>query len=233
MQLTYSKARYMPMSTHHPHPTTTAHLLINASTLIALLAILLCSSCKNANLITLKDENGNISESYSINADSLKHGAYTSYINGTLVEKANYLNGQKSGLRRLFHTNGTVEIEETYDKDKIVGTYKSFYYDGVLAQEATYKDGVMQGTLKTYYENGQLKEEVTMANNEENGPFKEYFKSGKLKWEGQFLNGDNEFGLLKEYNESGDIIKKMMCDSLGVCTTTWTLKSGEVNSSNN
>lgn len=72
-----------------------------------------------------------------------------------------------------------------------------------------------------------------MVNNEENGPFTEYHENGQKAWEGTFLNGDNEYGLLQQYDEAGTLIKKMNCDSLGVCTTIWTLKDGDITPSNN
>lgn len=187
------------------------------------------SACKESNFIKVTDENGNISEKYSINNDSLKHGEYTSFINGALVEKANFSSGKLDGPRYIYHPNGQIEIEETYNDDVLIGDYKTYFSNGVLSQSANYKSGMMQGTLKTFYKDGSLKEEVTMLDNEENGPFKEYFQNGKVKWEGQFLNGDNEFGLLKNYNEEGTLVKKMMCDSLGVCATIWTLEAGDIN----
>jgi len=204
-------------------------MLIKARHYSLLLAILACSACHNSNLVTIKDDAGKVAEKYAINEENLKHGPYESYINGTLIEKANYKNGKLQGARVLYHTNGAVEIEENYENDMIVGPYKTYFHTGVLAQEATYVGGMMQGIIKSYYEGGSIKEEVTMKDNEENGPFKEYHENGKLSWEGQYLNGDNEFGLLKNYDESGALIKKMMCDSLGICSTIWTLEKGEIN----
>lgn len=200
---------------------------------ITLVLISLCFlACKESNYIIIKDPEGRVQEKYKVNQDSLKHGDYSSYINGTLIEQAQYSSGVLQGPRKMFHTNGAIEIEEHYDKGVIVGPYKTYYFDGTLAQEANYIKGMMQGTLKTYYKEGALKEEVTMVDNNENGPFKEYHASGQLKWEGQFLNGDNEFGLLQNYNEAGELIKKMMCDSLGVCATIWTKEDGDIQPQN-
>jgi len=191
-------------------------------------ALLICSACHNNNLVTVKDDQGNVTEKYTVNDESLKDGPYESYINGVLVEKSNYKNGALQGKRVLYHTNGAIEIEEMYEAGVIEGPYRTYFFDGVLAQEANYVNGIMQGLIKSYYENGSLKEEVTMRDNEENGPFREYYENGKLSWEGQYLNGDDEFGLLKNYDKSGTLIKKMMCDSLGVCATIWTLEEGTV-----
>ncbi len=193
-----------------------------------ILSCLILGSCKQ-NLITVKDDQGNITEKYAVNDQNQKHGSYESYINNTLIEKANYQNGKLDGLRQLFHTNGAVEIEEQYQNDLMIGVYKNYDHKGKLILEAPYENGVMEGMLKTYYPDGTLKEEVTMVNNEENGAFTEYHSNGQIKWKGQFLNGDNEFGLLQEFNEAGTLIKKMECDSLAVCKTIWTINKGDIN----
>jgi len=185
------------------------------------------SACKESNFITNKDDDGRITEKFAVNKENQKHGEYTSYINGAIITKAFYKNGKLNGKRTIYHSSGKVEIEESYVNDELHGTYISYHDNGNLAQEANYDNGTMQGILKSYYKDGKLKEEVTMVDNNENGPFKEFYPNGQVKWEGQFLNGDNEFGELKNYNESGDLIKKMMCDSLGVCATTWTIEEGD------
>lgn len=185
-------------------------------------------SCKESNFVTIKDDQGETTEKFKVNEQSEKHGPYKAYTNGVLSETSNYINGKLDGERTIFYANGNPEIVETYDKDVIVGAYKTYFENGTLAQIATYENGVMQGELKTYYDSGELKEVVTMEDNQENGPFTEYYKNGKLRWEGEFLNGDNEFGLLKNYNEEGILVKKMMCDSLGVCATIWTQEEGKV-----
>ena len=92
----------------------------------------------------------------------------------------------------------------------------------------SYVDGVLSGAVLSYFENGTLKEFATVEDNIENGPFKEYYPNGKLKWEGQFLNGDKEFGELINYDSTGIMIRKMWCDSLAVCKTTWTLEKGDI-----
>ena len=48
----------------------------------------------------------------------------------------------------------------------------------------------------------------------------EYFRNGNLEAEGTYRNGDNEHGLLKLYNEEGELIKTMNCED-GVCRTVW------------
>jgi antitoxin component YwqK of YwqJK toxin-antitoxin module len=73
-------------------------------------------------------------------------------------------------------------------------------------------------------------EEVTFINNMENGPFKEYYKNGQIKWEGNYKDGDNEYGLIQEFNEQGQLIKKMNCGRYKgeyICQTIWTMDEGD------
>ena len=78
----------------------------------------------------------------------------------------------------------------------------------------------MDGVWKRYYDTGELREEVNFVNNDENGPFREYYKNGNIKAEGTYINGPNEQGELKEYNEDGELIKIMSCTN-GICNTIW------------
>lgn len=194
--------------------------------------VLLLSSCKESNFVITKDDAGQMTEKYKVNENGERHGIYEGYVDGVLTEKATYKNGKLNGSRTLYYPSGQVEIEENYEDDLIVGTYTTFFLDGKTSQQATYISGMMQGSLKTYYKSGQLREEVKMVDNQENGPFTEYHENGQLKWEGQFLNGDNEYGLLKNYNEEGALIKKMECDEQGVCTTIWTIEKGDITPDN-
>ena len=189
---------------------------------------LLFLSCKESNFIITKDEAGQMTEKYTVNENGERDGVYEGYVDGVLTESAHYKDGKLHGKRTLFYPDGQVEILENYKEDLIVGTYTTYYPDGTTSQQATYISGMMQGMLKTYYKSGQLKEEVIMVDNQENGPFKEFHENGNLKWEGQFLNGDNEYGILKNYNEQGELIKKMECNEQGVCATIWTLEKGDI-----
>ena len=60
-----------------------------------------------------------------------------------------------------------------------------------------------------------------MSNNEENGPFSEYFENGQIQWKGTYRNGDNEYGILYEYDSLGTPIKIMKCDTQAICRTIW------------
>jgi antitoxin component YwqK of YwqJK toxin-antitoxin module len=194
--------------------------------LIVLSISLFC--CKN-DIVKVKDGNGTIIEEYTVDKDKKKHGLYTAYNDkGIISETAEYVNGQLHGERKIYDADGNLEIVESYKDNVTDGPYSVLYPDGQVKFETTYSAGVMNSKAKSYTAAGTLKEEVTFVNNEENGPFKEYYDNGNIEWEGTYLNGDNEFGLLKHYDESGELIRKMMCDSMAICRTIWTKADGDI-----
>jgi len=202
--------------------------MLRQSLLLLPIYLFICS-CSNKSEVTNYHENGNIHEQYSISADSLKNGAYKRFRSGgEISETAHYKNGILDGARTLIYENGNVEIEEHYKSDKLHGKYRTFYPSGKKELEMQYLNGEIQGSSFKYFESGQLMEEVYFDKNEENGPFIEYFENGSKKWEGTYLNGENEVGLLQNYNNEGILIKKMMCDSSSVCQTIWTLEKGDI-----
>lgn len=190
--------------------------------LIGIVFFLFVLSCKKSQTITYH-ENGNTYEVYDIGKSGEKDGSYESYYEtGKIREKATFRQGQYSGERILYYENGQPEIIEPYDADgQLNGMYKKYHENGVIHIEKPYVNNVIQGTLRVFYPSGQIKEEVAMENNMENGPFTEYFENGTVQWKGTYLNGDNEFGLLEEFDSLGQMIKRMKCDSLGICRTFW------------
>lgn len=153
--------------------------------------------------------------------DFAKQGLYQRFNEaGQKVEEATYENDTLNGLRILYYDNGDTQVVETYRMGHFEGPFRSFYENGRLNVEGQYEADVMFGPWKAYYPTGELKEVVTFAENEENGPFEEFWKNGNKKAEGTYRNGDNEHGLLKLFNEAGELIRTMNCEN-GVCRTIW------------
>ena len=192
-------------------------------------AFVLLNACQpDGPLVEVYNE-GTLYESFQINSDSLKHGPYSRYFKeGNVAEVALYTNGKLNGQRVIYYHSGAVEIEEMYKMDSLDGTFKSYYPSGEIEFTCEYVKNKIQGKAIKYYESGQVMEEVLFKDNDENGPFIEYYDNGQIEWKGHYLNGDNEFGLLEQFNKSGELIKKMECDSLGVCVTVWK-KDAETN----
>lgn len=180
-------------------------------------------SCGDKTIIT-QYESGEKYEEYQYTGDSLKHGWYKSYSpGGILIEESTYVDGKLDGPRRIFTDKGELEVTEHYSMDALEGTFKTYHTNGKVKLEGVYTENVLSGIVKGYYPTGELMEEVMFEDNQEQGPFKEYHKNGNLKWQGTYRNGDKEFGLLQEYDEEGQLIRKMMCDDNAICTTTWTI----------
>lgn len=169
--------------------------------------------------VTYKDEYG-YTEKYSVKRfERTKEGLYQKTDEqGRLIEEANYRNDSLHGLRVLYFEDGDTMSVEHYEKGLFEGWFRSYYENGQLEVEGLYENNVMTGLWNRYYPDGQLMEEVTFKNNSENGPFKEYHSNGKLKAVGGYLDGDNEHGELKLYDENGTLLRTMMCN-YGRCKT--------------
>ena len=191
--------------------------------LLAFFTIFLLLGCGQG-LIQQSESNDYFTEQYSVRKkDNVKHGPYKKYtLDGGLVEEGEYVDGAIEGERKKFE-NGRLFAIETIADGKFHGLYQSFYPDGSLNSVGNYENDEMVGVWKRYYRNGQLMEEVSFEGNLENGPFKEYYENGSIKAEGQYLDGDQEHGELRLYNEKGVLIRKMNCDR-GICKTTWELE---------
>ncbi len=199
-------------------------------TLIYGLLIMSLFSCQETlQKIEVFDDNNQLDSMYYIDADKQKQGLLFKYYDDSKVSlQEEYINGAKHGERILYHPNGKKEIIARYINGNIDGPYQEYDNEGNLMIETQYVKGVLTGIFKKYYKSGILQEEVHFKNNEENGPFKEYYDNGQLQWQGNYLNGDNEIGLLIEYSEKGDTLKKMWCDSSSLCRTFWSLEKGKI-----
>lgn len=200
--------------------------------LMSLLVLLSCNS--NLETIETTDEDGYLIKYSRKKTDYAKDGLYTKhYPSGNLYEEANYLNDTLHGERKLYYENGKLEVLETYAHGMFISPYKKYYEDGQLKLEGFYENNMATGVWTRYYKNGKVKDAVTLVENEENGPFTEYYENGNLKAEGTYNGMDTdtgyprEHGLLKMYNEAGELVKKMDC-VMGRCKTIWTKDNGDI-----
>ncbi len=157
--------------------------------------------------------------------DFAKQGLYEKFdSSGQIVESAHYANDTLDGFRVLYFENGDTQIVESHRMGQFDGPFRAYYENGVLELEGQYLANEMTGQWKRYYDSGELMEVVTFAENAENGPFVEYYRNGNKKAEGTYRNGDNEHGLLKLYNETGEMVRTMNCE-MGICRTMWAAES--------
>lgn len=206
--------------------------------ILYLFAIVMISSLVSCNDIQeIKDEKGNVLETFTNNKDNEKEGIYKRFNSeGDLLETANYIAGKLEGKRSFYYNTGQIELVEYYSGDIIDGECVGYYKNGQIKLMNIYHNGVMNSMIKKYSENGVLLEIVQMKDNEENGPFKEYYENGQIKWEGEYIKGDNEIGLIQNYNENGELVKKLKCDTMttrtnefiSICRTIWTVDRGDI-----
>lgn len=193
-----------------------------------LFLLLLFACASKTKTIEVQNDDGLIIERYEQNTETQQKDGKSELFdtNGNLLEVAFYKNGQLDGERTLYHENGEIQAIERYENGAFAGIYQAYYENKQLELEGKYIDGKMDGEWKRYYDSGELMEIVTFVENEENGPFVEYYKNGNTKAAGAYLNGDNEHGELKLFDENGELTKKMNCEK-GICRTSWTKEEGE------
>jgi len=179
--------------------------------------------------IEVKNDGGVVIERYYIDSDSLKTGEAQVFDDeGKLFDLSRYERGKLNGNRTIYYKNGSIDTEENYADDVLIGAYKQYHKNGNLKQTGSYSNGILEGEVISYFENGKIRESVTFVDNIESGPFAEYHENGNKHWEGTYRNGDNEFGLLIEYDSLENVIKKMDCDTLGMCRTIWSKEKGDI-----
>jgi antitoxin component YwqK of YwqJK toxin-antitoxin module len=167
-------------------------------------------------------ENGKLQEVFFVDKKNLKTGQYIAYHeNGKQREQCNYTDGKIVGERLIYDYDGTLDSREKYNSNgELHGEYITYHPDGKTIQiKKIYQNNKIQGKLFRYYPNGKIMEEVHFKDNEENGPFVEYYQNGAIHWKGNYLDGDDEYGDLFEYDSTGILIKKMNCNPKGICHT--------------
>jgi antitoxin component YwqK of YwqJK toxin-antitoxin module len=187
-----------------------------------LLLLASCIACSGTEQVEEKDPALGTILTFTVNKETgLKDGPYTKTDStGVLMEKGFMKAGQQEGFRELYYPDGQVKIRERYKAGALDDLYEYFFPNGQVELKGYYVQGAMYGLWLKYMSTGQLLEEVTMINNEEMGPFREYHPNGRLQAEGAYLNGPNEHGRLRLYDEQGQLQKEMDCRN-GRCYTLW------------
>ena len=190
----------------------------------AAIGLTLFNACSNVETVEIRDEQGRLERYQRNKKDYAKEGLYQKFHpNGTLLQEAYYVHDTLHGERKFFYENGVVETVEHLRNGVYDGKFQHFYPNGVLQVEQQYVNGALQGLSIRYYKNGVVEEKVTLRDNEEDGPFTEYYENGNLKAEGAYRPGEDgpvEQGELKEYDESGQLVRIADCNK-GFCLTKW------------
>ena len=186
--------------------------------------VLACNRTEPLEEVEARDEYGYTEKYFRRISDYAKEGWYQKFdTNNRKVEEAHYVHDTLDGLRILYYDTGDTMSVETYSKGIFEGPYRAYHENGKIKAQGAYAANAMTGVWLNYYSEGGLRESVSFKDSAENGPFKEYHPNGKIKAEGAYLDGDNEHGELKLYDENGVLVRTMQCNK-GVCRT---VKEGE------
>jgi uncharacterized protein len=187
---------------------------------IGFFVILVLTSC--AEKVRTYHDNGSLNEVYSIDDEGEKNGEYKRFSSkDILLETSNFIHGLQNGERKLYYDSGKLEEIQRFEIGKLNGPQIGFHENGKTKFTCTNKENLLQGEYHSYFDNGKKRLFLTFVDDLENGPFIEYYRSGGMEWKGNYRNGNKEFGLLEQFDEKGELIKKMQCDTLGACFTIW------------
>ena len=64
-----------------------------------------------------------------------KHGPWEYYFNGNLMDKENYINGKKHGLREKYYSNGKLNYIVNYVNGNFYGLSEDYNYEGNLLRK--------------------------------------------------------------------------------------------------
>lgn len=195
--------------------------LLTLFTSLLLLFLLSCQPKVSDPLepVEVVDEYGYTEQYFRRSSNYAKEGWYKKLnAQKQIIEEAQYRNDTLDGLRIMYYDSGDTMNVETYRNGLFEGPFRAYHENGKRKTEGQYVANEMVGEWRSYYDSGSLRETVTFSANAENGPFKEYHPNGKIKAEGAYLDGDNEHGELKLYDENGVLERTMLCDR-GRCKT--------------
>ncbi|MEY3052924.1 MAG: hypothetical protein RLY31_2709 [Bacteroidota bacterium] len=210
-------------------PKTTPEKMKKRSLMFAAVATVVLAACTETEPVEVRDENGILTERYHVRrGTSVRHGRFERFHpEGQLYEESDYQDDTLQGEVRRYFPDGVLQSVETMVDGRFEGPYRKYYPSGQLKLEGVYREDAMDGIWRKYSDTGELAEEVTFAGNAENGPFRIFYRNGRIRYEGTYLGGDNEEGLLLEYDSAGTLVARKIC-FYGNCGSEWTLADGDL-----
>ena len=189
------------------------------------------ASCNPIEVKKEKTPEGN-TEEYEFNTKTKQREGWCKRYDkeNKIYESCIYRNGKLEGTRILFLNNGDTLQVATFREDSLQGPFRDFLEGNIVLRKGYFENNQMEKIWTYYYPSGKPKEKVTFVKGQEDGPFVEYWENGKLKAEGNYKTGINRFGIdnrdspskehgvLKLYDENGNLEKTMNCE-FGLCET--------------
>jgi antitoxin component YwqK of YwqJK toxin-antitoxin module len=116
---------------------------------------------------------------------------FTYWLNGQLMMRDNYIDGERDGLIEVFHENGQLHIRENYKDGKLNGPHEFFSESGLLVAIRNYTDGVIDnGLVETLHDNGQLSCTENYMDGKPEGVFRCFDEDGNLTETRAYRNGE-------------------------------------------
>jgi antitoxin component YwqK of YwqJK toxin-antitoxin module/predicted nucleotidyltransferase len=147
---------------------------------------------------------------YDINTGERK-GIWFEYLDGKIVSKKEYKNGEYDGIYQVFYENGQIQYDGQTKNNEFVGLWKIYYPNGQLSSKGSYKNGLSVGLWKWYYPtDNQLKSIVNYIDGSPDGLNIEYYQNGNIKHKAYYKMGKKKAYVL--YDMIGNEIESMDWD---------------------
>ncbi|WP_299338393.1 hypothetical protein [uncultured Psychroserpens sp.] len=103
------------------------------------------------------------------------------YINGSIQEIGQMINGKVNGKVTYFFYQGKKRAIKQFKNGKLDGEQLNFYLNGTVSNRKYYVNNKLNGQNTLYFPNGIVKKEYLSNGEKLQGKVKEYYSTGQLK----------------------------------------------------
>ncbi len=181
------------------------------------------------------NNNGSIALKCTYADNELEGDLITSYPDGEIKEKTNYVHGRKEGVSTYYNKDGSKKLEANYRQDLLNGLYTEYGRNGAILMKGSflndqrnglwedydqrgnlkikseYKDGVKHGKAILYNRTGSPSAQGMFSQDTEIGHWIFYNNEGQKKTEGNFVDG-KKHGRWVDYNKNSQPIRNTYFD---------------------
>lgn len=128
--------------------------------------------------------------------------------NGRLMGEGNYRNKVKDSTWSYYSDlDGSLVSRETYVEGELDGIVYNYFPEGGIAEEIPYKGGLKEGTWKRYFPDGTIKLKASYTGDKLEGMMVVYYESGIPQISGMYRHNLKE-GPWMHFSEQGAKLKK-------------------------
>jgi antitoxin component YwqK of YwqJK toxin-antitoxin module len=122
-----------------------------------------------------------------------KAGKWQYFTDGRKVSEEEFVDGEKSGISRIYYPSGELLEEAEWKNDQKNGRYRAFYQSGKPFLECKYENDLRNGFCVTYFPSGAMEVDAFYRNDLPHGEWKYYRENEDIKFtllydEGVLLN---------------------------------------------